>query len=80
MKIVTGDPTKGIAPRGVKPGRAKLRKVRLRTQDGLPANGYVIDVDSDTLTNDMLTLFRLNVARARKETRARLKTLSVAAE
>lgn len=80
MKIVTGDPTQGIAPRGAKPGRAKLRKVRLRTQDGKPANGYLINMDSDTLTNDMLTLFRLNVARARKETRAQLKKLRVAAE
>lgn len=80
MKIVTGDPTRGIAPRGAKPGRSRLRRVRLRTQDGEPANGYLIDIDSNTLTNDMLTLFRLNVARARKETRVRLKKLSVAAE
>lgn len=80
MKIVIGDPTQGIAPRGTKPGRAKLRKVKLRTQDGQPANGYAIDIDSGSLTNDMLTLFRLNVGRARKATRAQLKKLRVAAE
>lgn len=79
MKIVLGDPTANIAPKG-KLGRAKLKAHRVRNQDGQLVTEYEIDPRSSTLSNDMLTVFRRNVARARRETREARKKLGVAAE
>lgn len=80
MKIVVGDPTKGIAPKGSKPGHAKLRTSRGRTESGELVTMYAVDAHSDTLTNDMLTVFRRSVARARRKARQSAKKLGIAAE
>lgn len=80
MKIVIGDPTQGIAPRGSKPGRANLPSHRARDEQGNVVTVYTVDTASKTLANDMLTVFRRNVARARKSERAARKKLGVAAE
>jgi hypothetical protein len=80
VKIVIGDPTAGIAPKGRKPGRAKLPFQRVRDENGHFVTVYTVDAGSGTLTNDMLTVFTRSVARARRENRAIRKKLSVAAE
>jgi hypothetical protein len=80
MKIVIGDPTKGIAPKGKKAGRADLVSRRVRDEHGKLVTTYAVDVQSGTLANDMFTIFRRNVARARRETREILKKNGIAAE
>ncbi len=80
MKFVVGDPTRGIAPRGRKPGRAKLPTRRVQDEQGRLVTTYAVDANSETLVNDMLTVFRRNVARARRDNKASRKKIGIAAE
>ncbi len=41
---------------------------------------YAVDANSETLVNDMLTVFRRNVARARRDNKASRKKIGIAAE
>jgi hypothetical protein len=79
MKITIGDPVRGIAPKGTKPGRAKLPTQRIRSEGGKLVTVYTLDAASESLSNDWFTVFRRNVARARRQQRA-AKKHAVAAE
>lgn len=80
MKITIGDPTSGIAPKGTKPGRAKLPARRVRDEHGQVVTVYTVDAASSTLANDLLTVFSRNVTRARRDQRELRKKLGIAAE
>jgi hypothetical protein len=79
MKIVLGDPNVGVAAKS-RLGKAKLKTRRVRDEQGQFVTVYVIDPRSKSLSNDMLTVFRRNVARARRQTQAAGKKLGVPAE
>ena len=59
---------------------AALPARRVRTEDGGMQTIYTVDAHSATVGEDILALFRLNVARARRETREAMKHRGIAAE
>lgn len=80
VKIVIGDPVAGLATGGRRPGHADVAAKRIVGEDGKPVTVYTLDANSETLSNDMFTVFRRNVARARRAHRDLVKKHGTAAE
>lgn len=79
MKVSFGDPSARKSGKGRRSGAA-LPARRVRTEDGGMQTIYTVDAHSATVGEDILALFRLNVARARRETREAMKHRGIAAE
>jgi hypothetical protein len=81
VKITFGNPADLRSRRkGGAAGKVNLSPQRVRGEDGKLTTVYTIDVHSETLGDDMLTLFRRNAVRARRATRKAMKKHGIAAE